>query len=711
MATRDEIPESAPFLGLPRYSETEEPPAVNLDEPPPYRDAPDEGHHSKDLPPLPSYQDVAAADSRKTLIQNAIVSLITVLLCFFVIFGVLLHFLRVEDTPTIYKNIQQPPITGPTESKPEWWNLNFVKDYPPLDERQTSIECRQAWNNLTAVPCKSVIFNGNWDHGNFDPLDLSIEQVVPLVCTEKCIAALLAAQRTVGTACAGQGAFDRQGWRGNISPTLLAKAPAEEIDKLVARTQQMCRTSPTGDAERGFCMTDLHLRWDIIDGYLSDGIKGRISFMNATAISRTEPAGQHKGTLSHASWSEDYDYFREERKFGPGRGSTTCSWCTYEWFEEKLGLWSKENEAQNKGVPLPQFLRDWQSAGKRCEGSRFFEIFDSAVQSYKNAGLLEDLWDNVPSGDVPYLVAHGPSRGDPPVSVIKDIIPKVKEHLNSYILDTAKPVFEHAALLQEYTLCLEAFASVAQDLPCYPFLEFDGIKEHILSSTQIAEAVCSETCFSAINTLQSKIWQSCPAARFGRWDAYDKALPGNVKLRLGFSLTSYFGDHGTLVTYQDSCRRATGREGIPCGAIYAKWGMEEWIFSEHKPQPQELIRLTRQQLKALPRMPVELKRIIQGLPTHLPITDQDRQDQVELAEWNSMMEEGICSDCIWRQYVPYGIMFDDLPIRFKIPDVALGEEVAMEWIKTVHMMHDECEARGMQFVASEVSRVNVTWLK
>lgn len=703
MAIEDISPESAPFPGLPRYSDTEQPLVVSLDEPPPYQDDPIEGYHPKDLPPLPSYQDVEAADSRKTLIQNAIISIITVLLCFFVIFGVLLHFLRVEETPTPY-NIQRPPITEPAESKPEWGNLNFTKDYPPLDERQTSVECRQAWNNLTVVPCNKAILNGNWDYGTPNPPGLSIDQAVPLFCMEICVNALLAAQKAVATVCADQSAFVYNGWRGEISP-------AQEIDKLVARTQQMCRTSPTRDAERGFCITDLHSRWNIIDGYLSDGIKGRISFINATATARTEPAGQHKETVTYAGWSQDYDYFREERKFGPGRGSTTCSWCTYQWFEAKLGLWTKEKETQDKNVPLPQFLREWENAGKRCEGSRFSEIFDSAVQSYKDAGLLEDLWDHVPSGDVPYLVAHGPSRGDPPVSIAKDAIPKVKAHLNSYIFDTVKPVFEHAALLQEYASCLVKFASAAQDVPCYPFLEFASIKKHILSSPQIAEAACSETCFSAISTLQSEMWQSCPAARFGHWNAYDKALPGNVKLSLGFSLTSYFGDHGTIVTYQDSCRRATGREGIPCGAIYAQWGKEDWIFSEHKPQPQDLIRLTRQQLKYLPQMPTELKRIKLGLPTSRPVTDQDRQDQAELAEWNSMMDKGICSDCVWRKYVPYGIMFDDLPVRSVIPDVVFGNEVAMEWIKTVHMMRNECEARGRQFVDFEVSRVTKTWIK
>jgi len=186
---------------------------------------------------------------------------------------------------------------------------------------------------------------------------------------------------------------------------------------------------------------------------------------------------------------------------------------------------------------------------------------------------------------------------------------------------------------------------------------------------------------------------------------YDNNLPSGLKYTLGFNLANYVGDHGTIVKYQAACHRAVGRDGIPCGAIYAKWGKEEWIFSESSPKPKELIRITRQQLKALPLMPKELKDL--KPPTDRPITWQYYEAQAELAAWRTKMDAGICSYCMWRQYVPYKGTVE--MIQSVMPHPALGDEVMMEWIKTVHLMRSECQARGIQFPEQELADIDIAW--
>jgi hypothetical protein len=54
-------------------------------------------------------------------------------------------------------------------------------------------------------------------------------------------------------------------------------------------------------------------------------------------------------------------------------------------------------------LSLPQFLRMWEAAGRRCEGNGFYEIYYAAIDSYKKQGLLSEGWEKELLGDIPYL--------------------------------------------------------------------------------------------------------------------------------------------------------------------------------------------------------------------------------------------------------------------------------------------------------------------
>ena len=141
--------------------------------------------------------------------------------------------------------------------------------------------------------------------------------------------------------CAGINAFDIEGYKGRFNTTLLEASPKEVRDVLVERQTQTCRTSPDGDADLGYCMTDLEQRWWIVNGVRAGPLEGLSSFLRATDERKLEQGRWMSGTRGGGDWSENYRYWRDERKFGTARGETTCSWCTFHWFEERLAAWEE----------------------------------------------------------------------------------------------------------------------------------------------------------------------------------------------------------------------------------------------------------------------------------------------------------------------------------------------------------------------------------
>ncbi|KAE8449910.1 hypothetical protein EG329_007387 [Mollisiaceae sp. DMI_Dod_QoI] len=232
------------------------------------------------------------------------------------------------------------------------------------------------------------------DKGEFQILGPSLDRFVPLICDARCAPALEEAQKRVASACTGEDVFSLNGYKGRFNTELLESGPAEVLDVLLERQTRTCRKSPTGDAERGFCMTDLHSRWNIVDGIRSNGVESVKWFLSATNKLKIEKAGMHRGMQGSSGWSEKYNYWREERKFGPGRGDTTCSWCTLDWLKEKLQSWEEDMAGlDGKPLDLPAFLRMLENTGKRCAGDEFMAPYHGAIQAYVDRGFLHPDWE------------------------------------------------------------------------------------------------------------------------------------------------------------------------------------------------------------------------------------------------------------------------------------------------------------------------------
>lgn len=565
---------------------------------------------------------------------------------------------------------------------------------------------------MTAIPCHEAIWLRNWDDGVSRIVGPSLDQRVPSICDPKCTDALRDAQAKIGAVCAGQEAFILEGYTGKFDTDLLESGPAAVLDVLVSRTTKMCRISPVGDAERGSCMTDLHSRWNIVDGINSNGLPGLEWFLSATKSPRKEKAGMHTGMRGSGGWSERYSYWREERRFGPGRNETTCSWCTLKWFEEKLGGFREGMMVQDgEALSLPAFLRMWESAGKRCEGGRFYEIYEAAVQGYQDEGLLEEAWDQLPSGDTQYLLRHGPSNGDFPITKAREALEEVGRYrvLWSDPEFPADPSWEkQLPRLEEYASCIETFITAAKDLPCYPFLAKEELTSNLLASPSTAKELCTPACQISIDSMTRKLWESCPKARHGNWQSYSENRFFDFPFR-DYLAAFRLGSEGTISLYQTSCR-IEGHDSAPCAAILKQFGVEKWAF-KRKPRARDLVRVTRKQLSLLPGMPQRLRDYTVPLDRHA--TKEENETWRLLTAWRQELKAGVCSDCVWRRFVPKANSIMLRKSEWLLLDTHESKEVAMEWIKTVHLMKDGCTARGggAGFQDDEVEKVDEAWIR
>ncbi|CZR69426.1 uncharacterized protein PAC_19326 [Phialocephala subalpina] len=664
----------------------------------PYRDNPEEHatENDKGLPPLPQDDDEEEIPKSRRIVYKIVTSVVAVLLSLFVIFVVLntLGFFREWRKEHGHKT-----KTKPRPSPSRDFALNFPEQYPNLDAKRTSAECQEAWSKLTDIRCHDAIWTRNWDEGVSKILGPSLDRFVPLICDTRCAPALEEAHKNVTAACSKEDVFDVEGYSGRFSTKFLESGPVEVMDVLVERQTRMCRKSPTGDAERGFCMTDMSSRWNIVDGIRSNGINGLHWFLSATKSRKVEPAGRHSGMQGSGGWGEKYNYWREERKFGPGRGETTCSWCTLNWFKEKLLLWEEgTQDSDGNVINLPAFLQMWENAGKRCAGDDFTKSYEAAVQGYIERGLLTADWETQVSGDIPYLMEHGPTSGDYPARDVDGLVERVKAYQNRTIrINPENPArVKHQALVTEYIGCLESFKLAAQDLQCYPFLTKENISKYMLVGIPTATKACSEQCLNSIDSFRRKVFTDCPSMR----DYQQKLRP------IGNGVASFISDmflqESAIGLYETTCRTGDSwrRSGVPCAAIFKQFDKTQWAYQ--KPDVKDLVATTRRLITELPSMPQELK---DWKWPGRKLTPEEEKINKEWSAWRTEMQQGVCSDCVWRRYVERGFWGSGL-----IPKGAT-KEVAAEWIKTVHLMRDECNDRGRQFQEQEVESVDKEWKK
>lgn len=114
----------------------------------------------------------------------------------------------------------------------------------------------------------------------------------------------------------------------------------------------------------------------------------------------------------------------------------------------------------------------------------------------------------------------------------------------------------------------------------------------------------------------------------------------------------------------------------------------------------DLICTTRRLIAQLPEMTSKLKEWKRP-DGEMSLEEQQTSD--ELSAWQKIIEQGVCSSCMWRNYAESTYWMTTIPR-------GTSEDVAIEWIRIVHL-RDECTARGQTFSESELTNVDNYWKK
>lgn len=563
--------------------------------------------------------------------------------------------------------------------------LNFPEQYPPLTA-DASEECRAAWKKLKDVPCHSQIWARNWDAGKMRPLGPDLSRYLPLICRADCTTELQRAADEVGQLCRSAG-WDVAGYKGRFNTTSLEESPAEVLRVLRHRQTHDCQKSPRGDAELGYCMTDLEQRWWIWDGIHANHMANLNSFLRFTNEKKTEPRRKMSGVKGGKDWSQRYDYWREERQFGPGKGDTTCSWCTAKWFIRMLEAWD-ENTADENGdlIDLPYYLARIYQAGRRCSFSAitFQRMFDMQIKNYKIAGRLDDDWEEsagsgerLPPGKSPTLLDH-------PLPAVRASIKKIRG-MTDGVTERHKT----------YLKLLEDFHEEAQSLTCNSLITFEDLQAYFDDGIDISP-LCDQSCQHSrqgINNLFSQ------ARRAGQ--------PVNVYIWLAQKYKLY--SLQPLTASEDlinaACRteKSLNQNNVePCSVVFHRVGRLDWIRRQYH-DPKDLALTVREAVNILPNAPANLTDLIAT-----PESELSYEARANVSEWTRPLRNGACSLCFWRRFVE-GSSWAGAEIRTHIPGVddtvKVSDETLLLWFGAVKAMYERCGEVGVRFEESEYNAV------
>ena len=574
--------------------------------------------------------------------------------------------------------------------------LNFPREYPKLDTERSTEACRNAWNSLTAVPCHEQIWSRSWDFGHYNPLEFELDRFLPLICKAECTDALSEAKSMISSSCSAHDKFEYQGYKGRFNTTVLEPNPVAVIDMLVARQIHDCQTSPTGDAERGYCMTDIQERWSILNGLMLGPLHGIDEFLLKTNQYRTEPAEQMLGMIGGSGWLVEYNYMREERSFGPRRGETTCSYCTLDWLGRKLKSWKPDLIYYDDGSPveLPVYLERISKAGRRCAGENFTTLWAEAIDQYEEQGLLdrEGKWLRQPSGNKLYLFRHGPSAGDSPLPEIRGYLEEMGNWQSSHPYLSEKESEE----LDHVTSCLQGLHEEVLSMTCYPFLSIEDLASNILDTPEHFRSSCTKDCQVSIQRLKVMTIKTCPEL------IYHQKHHRTQEREIPFSLYEWgemiFSDAGSLASAEKAC--GWNQKEPTCGMVFAQFSKPSWI-TQADIDAHEFEQAVR----------VAVKNLLPAIPTTASIvdlvahSDEPTKDEQELfRKQKADIEYSVCSSCVWEQFAGAEYWPKNLAsLR--------GDKEIYEWMYTLRMLSDTCAARGVEFDNSELTRVKTAAFK
>ncbi|KAL9108684.1 MAG: hypothetical protein Q9227_006630 [Pyrenula ochraceoflavens] len=557
--------------------------------------------------------------------------------------------------------------------------LNFPEQYPPLRNDATE-DCKTAWAALDSVSCHSQIWSRSWDNSRLNPLGPDLSRYLPQVCTEECTEILRQARTDIGGKC-WSSQWDMRGYNGRFNTTLLEPTPAEAIDTLAKRQDHNCRTSPNGDAERNFCMIDLEQRWWIWDGMNANHMRDLNNFVRFTNERKVEPGKKMKGTHGGDDWQQTYDYWREERRFGPGKGETDCNFCTANWFVRMLGDW-RETTVDEDGRPidLPHYLSRIHRAGRRCDqaGASFEQMFDMIGPGYEE--LLPDDWMWTISDPKSELgLGDGPTFLHEPLPAIRASVGKLDTMINRW---DSTP--------EEYRIFLEDFHEAALSLTCNALITYEDLERFLCETDDIAP-LCTSTCQYSRSFL-SKVFRTTQPHAIQKFDRF--ARTHNLANPTVFEKSNDLIDR--------SCRKEKSRflYTEPCSIVWNKYRRLSWIKNPQTPDITELVSTVQAALEDLPPVPEGVAILVSKRENEL-----SSEERSALSRWRRPLINGACSPCFWRQFVGEASWADPKP-KTKIPgidiDIPMEADKVFSWLRSMRSMHERCAASGVVFDREEL---------
>ncbi|KAF2194049.1 hypothetical protein K469DRAFT_689112 [Zopfia rhizophila CBS 207.26] len=283
--------------------------------------------------------------------------------------------------------------------------LNFVEVYPPIKSSPSSA-CQAAWNTLHYVPCHEKIWNRSWDNGKHSSLfDPDISLYARALCDSTCTQAINRAYQLISSQCTEQDVFDMTNYIGPFSADAgLEDGPVAVITTIANRLTHTCRQEPTGQRSYydmpPYCAAVMWEDWFIVDGMNAGNLEGLETFEARTHTTRTQ-RGTYMSSRSQNDCDNVSNYYRgrwvSSKRFGPDVNSTSCGWCTMNWFERKLLSWKKKeivDPKTGKHVSLPDYLRRIKHAGQRCDADAWDRVWGRAIRKYKSSGELPDDWED-----------------------------------------------------------------------------------------------------------------------------------------------------------------------------------------------------------------------------------------------------------------------------------------------------------------------------
>lgn len=581
--------------------------------------------------------------------------------------GVILAILGVSVTkpissktfpPTAPRPPKQPQV--PKLPRPVNFALNFPQQYPALNAPENS-ECQRAWGTLTSIPCHEKIWNRGWDNGtHLSFMEPKPTRYVPQLCQPRCMAALKDAQMLISRSCGEDVTFNLDNYDGMFNTTLLERGPVAALLLLKNRNQHTCRKE---NEQGGYCMVEMYERWYILDGVYAYSFEGIDSFEQSTNKRGRQVAHWEqgsRGSTADGGWMERYKYWVPERTTGPGVNDTTCGWCTLTWFERKLSSWMEGQTIDpetGSPISLPDYIRRIRRIGRRCESSGWNRMYNSAVDSYINSGLLSPDWDRQPSGNLSYLIRHGASAGDEPIPSIERTMASII-HQNESLNELA---------------CLANLSNYIQSLPCYIHVSDAEAFNSIIPSANLLDAYCSEKCTTALRG-SAPLQTACD--NLPRYNPSWQILPGFYE---------------AVLRRVNVCRQPRTRTygTAPCSVVFRALNHPSWIF-DGRPLTKAYFAALTPLLETIEQAPAPAN-LSQWLANPTP-SALGKEEYHAYVAWKDELKNTVCGPCVWEW------LASSWESRWQLGNWVTDAESPASYVNFVEKAKGICEARGVDWM-------------